>query len=1603
MSAGGGSNPLPPPNVAVNGSGDPWPSTSGQLQQGQVGEINQLPPPPPSSSAVLNVQGGQSQNLGPQGAGLQFGYGVSSGPLPPPPSIVLQDPVLPVPIPVATPIRPQPASQQQQQSQHPPEVQQQPVPPVLADIIAPSSSSDQQRGIGQQQQHQQLPPELTPAESTALGASQQYRPLNVKDALSYLDQVKIKFSDQPEVYNRFLDIMKDFKSQALDTPGVIERVSTLFRGNNSLISGFNTFLPPGYRIEPGPNDTVKVTTPRTDNPMYHVNTNPGLHSLGEGASSLSGNPVNPPHAMPPFLGPSPGYAQFPLPSLGPQHPPGQPYNAALASANIISSMGGAPILPAVPGGRGPGVGVGVGIGPGAERRNGPGAPVEFNHAINYVNKIKNRFSGEPDTYKMFLEILQTYQKEQKPIGEVYEQVRVLFRSAPDLLDEFQQFLPENELKGLAGVSAKTGTSVPLLGTTADGMAVPQMGSLRGPSGVATNAAGGKKTKRPASGGNSAATGQLPPPQKKKKMRGSNAAATVAAAATIPSTGGTANMEELEFFERAKKVINNRTTYNEFMKILNLFSQEIIDNRTLIQKVSPFLHKSPELLEWFKRFVRYNDEELDIICNIPAEVPDYDPNSLRKVGHSYRHLPPGWSQPVCSGRDAIAKEVLNDEWKSFPFYESETGFVSHRKTPYEETLHKCEEERYEFDIHIEANLHTIALLEPIAKRIMSMTADERARFRLPVGLGGTSKTIYQRIIKKVYDRERGLEIIDALHNNPAVAVPVVLKRLKQKDEEWKRAQRDWNKVWREIDSKNFYKALDHQGISFKSSDKKTMSAKCLIGEIEAVYREQREKMALQGKRGQELYQFDFSYKDVEIFTHVRKLLRFQMEMHSSLSDAEQRRVKELIRTFVTRFFCLPGHERIVGGMTALEDEEGEKNGSDEEDEGEEGEGIETDGDESGRERDAKGPRPRGNSLRRSVLMRAGLNGEGATSDEEGEGENGSESGWGGNSAAGSGAMNRDGMNAGDESDTMDMDFSSKVSDEEDTQSAANHTGGSTTNATSTAAAGATAPRATYVFYANNAFYVFLRLHQMLYSRLLKMKELSEKLAQHPPESRKSRIALELGLQKLPKPSVSGQEGSTTLQHPQLQQQQQQHQQPQQPRDRYSELLKLVFALLQNEIDSSEYEERARSMFGTSAYLVFTVDKLCQAIAKAMQAIVMDSKSMKLLDLYFKDRGVKDSGARSEALYRIGAEQVLGDEMGYRMEWFVQEKVLTLQVLGKEDGGSPSATNGGTGEDEYGYTGPDRHSGLSHDDKWSLYVDTFIQLHTPMHQRSSFPRLPYLRRTLPTNLKPEDYDVKPKFPVLSRSGLEMKICVNTYKVFFVDHTEDWYWRCQRGEGRAETRRERSERWRSVEKQLKEAGWERPSRNEVRKPDDEDDEDADDDNDEEDEEDDVDARVFDRVVSGLEVVKDKDGCKSYTFSGRGSGSQNVKPTEDVTTSSGLGHVGSSTTTHLTDSGGDAATTKVTPVSVPDPISAPIDHPTPMDQDPSTSTTDHTMAVPPPPLPPPPPTLTPNEPSTSTTTAAAAVDTTPRHPLDTTTQDAMEMMEGVEPKDQDVQGSQT
>jgi paired amphipathic helix protein Sin3a len=85
-----------------------------------------------------------------------------------------------------------------------------------------------------------------------------------------------------------------------------------------------------------------------------------------------------------------------------------------------------------------------------------------------------------------------------------------------------------------------------------------------------------------------------------------------------------------------------------------------------------------------------------------------------------------------------------------------------------------------------------------KKISVMNPEEKMEFTLAVGLGGPSKTIYQRIIKKIYGNEKGLQVIGLLHSSPAQTVPIVLKRLKQKDDEWKRAQVKRKDKHREFD-------------------------------------------------------------------------------------------------------------------------------------------------------------------------------------------------------------------------------------------------------------------------------------------------------------------------------------------------------------------------------------------------------------------------------------------------------------------------------------------------------------------------------------------------------------------------------------------------------------------------------------------------------------------------------------------------------------------------------------------------------------------------------------------------------------------------------------
>jgi paired amphipathic helix protein Sin3a len=258
---------------------------------------------------------------------------------------------------------------------------------------------------------------------------------------------------------------------------------------------------------------------------------------------------------------------------------------------------------------------------------------------------------------------------------------------------------------------------------------------------------------------------------------------------------------------------------------------------------------------------------------------------------------------------MCKSVLNDEWVSHPSFSSEDSvFMAHKNNLYEEALHRTEEERHEYDFHIDALVRTISVLEPLSHKIMGMSPEERSIFRLKPNFGGAGKAVHQRIIKKIYGREAGLEVLQAMQDSPALALPVVLTRLKQKETEWKRAQREWNKIWRAVDAANYARSLDHQGITFKMADKKALTTKAFVAQIEAHMETQMARRAALidplYARARPQHQLAYEVEDADVlrdaiklaFSYLSRLSGTQLRLDAARKNWVEIRLYSIVRAF-----------------------------------------------------------------------------------------------------------------------------------------------------------------------------------------------------------------------------------------------------------------------------------------------------------------------------------------------------------------------------------------------------------------------------------------------------------------------------------------------------------------------------------------------------------------------------------------------------------------------------------------------------------------------------------------------------------------------------------
>ncbi|RZB98979.1 Paired amphipathic helix protein Sin3-like 1 [Glycine soja] len=72
--------------------------------------------------------------------------------------------------------------------------------------------------------------------------------ITIMDALQYMKEVQSAFYDNREKFDKFMDVMKDYKFHRIDVGIVVEKMEAILKDHGDLILGFNKFLPKGYEI-----------------------------------------------------------------------------------------------------------------------------------------------------------------------------------------------------------------------------------------------------------------------------------------------------------------------------------------------------------------------------------------------------------------------------------------------------------------------------------------------------------------------------------------------------------------------------------------------------------------------------------------------------------------------------------------------------------------------------------------------------------------------------------------------------------------------------------------------------------------------------------------------------------------------------------------------------------------------------------------------------------------------------------------------------------------------------------------------------------------------------------------------------------------------------------------------------------------------------------------------------------------------------------------------------------------------------------------------------------------------------------------------------------
>jgi paired amphipathic helix protein Sin3a len=557
--------------------------------------------------------------------------------------------------------------------------------------------------------------------------------------------------------------------------------------------------------------------------------------------------------------------------------------------------------------------------------------------------------------------------------------------------------------------------------------------------------------------------------------------------------------------------------------------------------------------------------------------------------------------------------LNDEWASHPTWASEdSGFVAHRKNGYEEGLHRIEEERHDYDFYIELNQKCIQLLEPIAQQMLSLPPSERATFKLPAGLGGQSTSIYKRVLKKIYGSDRGAEVVHEMFTSPFAVVPIVMARLRQKDEEWRFTQREWEKVWQAQTDSMHLKSLDHMGIQVKSNDKKNLSIKHLVDNIHVRHEAQERARISKGKEAHEpRYQYIYHFEDEEVLLDILRFMVIFATNGGQHNAVERRRIIDFFESFIPHFFDLP-EGKVMEKLADIEQDSGAEEEEDEHS-----------------ATDLANGRPKRNGKKSDLLrgvLDPGRNGTKARAQKE-------------DSAAAStskettpdiGSANEEEM-----PDATDENGAPTVSNERWMPTIPQPTirQGDRSLLDDHGELRADAPfrRTTYNFYCNQNIFVFISILEALYKRVKDLKGSTASVGEELRRERADKPAKTLGLVA---DELSYFDNIA-------------------PEQYWTRTLALIEEYINGEVDENRYQDVLRRYYLQNGWMLYTIQDLLRSLCRVgLLCNNPDSKGEKTKELvkeYFLSRQYDETSYQTEISARRFAEKCIKDGEMYVIGW------------------------------------------------------------------------------------------------------------------------------------------------------------------------------------------------------------------------------------------------------------------------------------------------------------------------------------------------------------------